>query len=225
MDIDARALKAILEALAATVIAHDEELSELDRAIGDGDHGINLTRGFRAVAQHMDEIVALAPDQALIEVGKTLVMTVGGASGPLYGTFFLTLGKSLGPQPLTRERLVAAFAAAVAGVKARGKAEVGQKTMLDVLVPVLAELRVEGPDVVARVRERAATAAAATTPMLAQRGRAAFLGERSVGHLDPGHPHDRAAGAHHAGAGCRRAARRGERHPRHLARSRSASRL
>lgn len=187
MTIDARGLRVILEALATTVIAHATELSELDRAVGDGDHGVNMARGFNAVHEHLDEYESLPPDKALIEVGKRLVMTVGGASGPLYGTFFLALGKELGgAEPLTRERLVTAFDEAVAAVKARGKSDIGQKTMLDVMVPVLAELHVAGGNLLGRLRSRAGTAAAATTPMLALRGRAAFLGERSINHLDPG---------------------------------------
>ncbi|MGD0475986.1 MAG: dihydroxyacetone kinase subunit DhaL [Candidatus Velthaea sp.] len=187
MSIDAGQLKMILAELAATIASHATELGELDRAIGDGDHGINLSRGFGAVAEHLDEIAFLPPDKALIEVGKRLVMTVGGASGPLYGTFFMSLGKALGgSEPVTRERLFAALDAAVAAVKARGKSEVGQKTLLDVLIPVQTELHAGDADLVRRLRARAQAAAAATIPMRAQRGRAAFLGERSIGHLDPG---------------------------------------
>jgi dihydroxyacetone kinase-like protein len=187
MDLDSRQQRIIFEAIATTIIAHATELSELDRAIGDGDHGVNMTRGFKAVQEHIEELASLPLDKALSDVGKRLVMTVGGASGPLYGTLFLALGDQLkGPEPLTRERLFSAFDAAIAKVKARGKSDVGQKTMLDVLVPVLEELHANPGDLLRRLRVRADAAAAATTPMRAQRGRAAFLGERSIGHMDPG---------------------------------------
>jgi len=181
------ATRRLFEALVATVIAHGTELTDLDRAIGDGDHGINLARGFKAVALEIDDLALLPLGAALKAAGKRLVMSVGGASGPLYGTFFMTLGERLAAaEPLSRERFVDCCDAAVAAVRARGKADVGQKTLLDVLVPVATELRAGGDDVLSRLVERAAAAAAATVPMRAQRGRAAFLGERSIGHMDPG---------------------------------------
>ena len=187
LHVDTRQQRALLEALAATAIGHALELGELDRAIGDGDHGANLMRGFQAVGAHIDELSAMPLDEALRDVGKRLVLNVGGASGPLYGTFFMVLGAELGSkEPLTRRRLFAAFDAAVAGLKARGKSDVGAKTMLDVLAPVVAELNAEGSDLLRRLRERAHRAALATVPMRALRGRAAFLGERSIGHMDPG---------------------------------------
>jgi dihydroxyacetone kinase-like protein len=123
--------------------------------------------------------------EALKAVGMTLVMKVGGASGPLYGTLFLTLGKTF-PELPTRVGMAQAFSAAIDAVKARGKSDVQMKTMLDVLVPVLATLNEGGEDLYARLRARAEAAAAATVPMQAVRGRASFLGARSVGHMDPG---------------------------------------
>jgi dihydroxyacetone kinase-like protein len=121
----------------------------------------------------------------LTEVGKTLVMTVGGASGPLYGTFFMTLGKELPAEPNIVD-VGNAFNAAIAAVERRGKSSAGQKTLLDVLVPVHEELCAGTDNVLDRIKRRAASAADATIPMLAVRGRASFLGERSIGHMDPG---------------------------------------
>jgi dihydroxyacetone kinase-like protein len=196
MTFDRRLQRQILEGLVATILAHAAELTELDRAIGDGDHGINLERGFRAVEKQLDALEAMPLGTALTEAGKRLVMTVGGASGPLYGTFFMEFGRVLaatdgpagapGAGGLTLERVVTAYDAAIAALKARGKSEAGQKTMLDVLIPVQAELHAAGPGLPKRLQERAASAARETIPMIALRGRASFLGERSAGHMDPG---------------------------------------
>ncbi|MGQ9368923.1 dihydroxyacetone kinase subunit DhaL [Azospirillum sp. ST 5-10] len=182
---DAAALARLIRTVAETVIAHADELTALDQAIGDGDHGLNMKRGFEAVLESVDELAAKPLPEALAGVGKALVMRVGGASGPLYGTLFLTLGKTLPAAP-TAEDAVRAFAAAVDAVKARGKSDAGQKTMLDVLVPVLDDLRRGGPGLPGRLAAAAHAAAEATVPMRAVRGRASFLGERSVGHMDPG---------------------------------------
>jgi dihydroxyacetone kinase-like protein len=167
------------------VVTHTEELTALDQAIGDGDHGLNMKRGFEAVLAELDKTATLPMQEALKAVGMTLVMKVGGASGPLYGTLFLTLGKTF-PELPTRVGMAQAFSAAIDAVKARGKSDVQMKTMLDVLVPVLATLNEGGEDLYARLRARAEAAAAATVPMQAVRGRASFLGARSVGHMDPG---------------------------------------
>ncbi len=186
MEIDSERQKRMLGAIVSTVVAHVTELTDLDRAIGDGDHGVNLQRGVKAIAQQLDEFAALPLGQALHDVGKRLVMTVGGASGPLYGTLFMVLGKHLADTELSRDSIVAACEAAVAAVKARGKSDVGQKTLLDVLVPVELELRTGSGDMLERLPETARSAATATIDMVAKRGRAAFLRERSVGHMDPG---------------------------------------
>lgn len=178
-------LKLLLRAVAQNVIAHAEELTVLDQAIGDGDHGLNMKRGFERVAELADDISQQPLPQALTEVGKTLVMTVGGASGPLFGTFFMTFGKELPAEPDISE-VSHAFNAAIAAVERRGKSSAGQKTLLDVLVPVHQALSAGTGDVLQRVKRRAAAAADATIPMLAVRGRASFLGERSIGHMDPG---------------------------------------
>jgi phosphoenolpyruvate---glycerone phosphotransferase subunit DhaL len=185
MTVDGDTTRALIETVARRVIASAGELTDLDRAIGDGDHGINMQRGFEAVLAQLDQLAAQGLGNALKGVGTTLVLKVGGASGPLYGTLFMALGKAL-PDEVTREQLVDALALAVDAVKARGKSDIGQKTMLDVLGPVLAVLRGGGGDLPSRLRATAAAAASATVPMKATRGRASFLGERSIGHMDPG---------------------------------------
>jgi dihydroxyacetone kinase-like protein len=185
MMIDRQARKVLFETVAQRVIASADELTDLDRAIGDGDHGANMRRGFEAVLAAVDELSARNLGESLKGVGTTLVMKVGGASGPLYGTLFLSLGKSLDDE-VSREQVADAFAAAVDAVKARGKSDVGQKTMLDVLFPVLEVLREGGDHLPLRLKETARAAAEKTIPMRAIRGRASFLGERSVGHMDPG---------------------------------------
>jgi len=165
------------------VIEHADELTSLDQAIGDGDHGLNMKRGFEAVLATLPDIADKSLPEMLKAIGMTLVMKVGGASGPLVGTFFMELGKALPEQP-ARGDLVAATDRAINAVKARGRSEPGQKTLLDVLVPVQAVLA-NGGDARAIAAE-AARAADRTAPMLAIRGRASFLGERSIGHMDPG---------------------------------------
>jgi dihydroxyacetone kinase-like protein len=177
-------LEALLDTLSARIIAAAEELTALDSAIGDADHGLNMKRGFEAVLAEKPVILAKPPGEALKTVGMTLVMKVGGASGPLYGTLFMTLGKELPDDPAPADA-ARALAAAVAAVKARGKSDVGCKTMLDVLGP-LADHLASGAASFASVRALAAERAQATVPMKATRGRASFLGERSIGHMDPG---------------------------------------
>lgn len=185
MMIDRETRKLLFETVAHRVIAHADELTDLDRAIGDGDHGTNMRRGFEAVLATVDELSAKNLGESLKGVGTTLVMKVGGASGPLYGTLFMSLGKSLADE-VTYEQTANAFAIAIEAVKVRGKSDVGQKTMLDVLFPVARVLREGGPDITARLKATAKAAAEKTIPMRAIRGRASFLGERSVGHMDPG---------------------------------------
>jgi len=185
MRLDSEVQRSLIESVARTIIEHADELTGLDRAIGDGDHGLNMKRGCEAVLTDLDKTAALPTPEALKAVGTALVMKVGGASGPLYGTLFMTLGKAFPPEP-TLAGVADAFAAAIDAVKARGKSDVQMKTMLDVLVPVLGTLRAGGEDVCGRLRASAEAAAAATVPMLAVRGRASFLGERSIGHMDPG---------------------------------------
>jgi dihydroxyacetone kinase-like protein len=175
----------LIEAVTGTVIAHADELTTLDQAIGDGDHGLNMRRGASAVMGQLDELATKPLPEALKAVGLTLVMKVGGASGPLYGTLFTTLGKEL-PDVPGHDDVVRAMDSAIAAVKKIGRSDIGQKTMLDVLSPAREELAKGGAGLLERVRQRAAAAADATVPMRATKGRASFLGERSVGHMDPG---------------------------------------
>lgn len=177
--------RAAIAAMAKAVIAHADELTALDQAIGDGDHGLNMRRGFEAVLADLDAVAAKPLDEALKAVGGTLVMKVGGASGPLYGTLFMALAKELGPQPRLAD-LAGALDRAIGAVKARGKSEPGQKTLLDVLVPVQQAIAAGGADLARRLPRVADEAARATVPLKAIRGRASFLGDRSVGHMDPG---------------------------------------
>lgn len=176
-------MSALIAACADTIAAHADELTALDQAIGDGDHGLNMKRGFEAVRADSATLSGKPLNEAIRAIGTKLVMTVGGASGPLFGTFFMTLGKELPAEP-GRAELNAAFARAVEAVAARGKSQAGQKTMLDVLFPV-AEALGAGKSA-AEIVEAADAAAAATVPMKAIRGRASFLGDRSIGHMDPG---------------------------------------
>ena len=169
--------------VAVVMIAHADELTRLDQAIGDGDHGVNVRRGFEAVVARLDEFRALSVPEAVSAVGTTLVMTVGGAFGPLVGTALMTLGRSLPREPSRRD-LADAVAKALAAVKARGRSDLGDKTLVDVLGPVSAAL-LEGRDE-ADIKTVAASAAGLTIVMQARRGRAAFFGERSIGHMDPG---------------------------------------
>ncbi|MET1026437.1 MAG: dihydroxyacetone kinase subunit DhaL [Dongiaceae bacterium] len=185
MSISPTQLKALIEQVCKAVIAEADHLSDLDRAIGDGDHGLNMKRGCEAVLADIDNLAAKPLPEALRAIGTHLVMTVGGASGPLFGTLFLTLGKELPATPNEGD-LARALAAALSALKMRGKSDIGQKTMLDVWAPVVAVLAAGGDGLPAKVAKTAQDAAEATIPMLATRGRASFLGERSVGHMDPG---------------------------------------
>jgi phosphoenolpyruvate---glycerone phosphotransferase subunit DhaL len=184
MNLGADLRAELVKAVAAVIDRHAEELTSLDQAIGDGDHGINMKRGFDAVLADVANLSAKPWPDFLKGVGTMLVMKVGGASGPLYGTLFMALGKDLPAEP-TRADFPRAFRAAIAAVQARGKSERGQKTMLDVLFPV-AETLEAGAMEAAAVARAAHAAAEATIPVKAVRGRASFLGDRSIGHMDPG---------------------------------------
>jgi dihydroxyacetone kinase-like protein len=180
----------LLDATVATIRDHAAQLTALDQAIGDGDHGINMRRGFDAIAETREELAALPLDQALQKAGMTLVMKVGGASGPLYGSLLMAMGKA--GMPGDPAAVAEIFAQGIEAVKKRGRSDVGEKTMLDVLVPTLQALQAGAAngasisDLTARIQTVADDALAATGPMRATKGRASFLGERSIGHLDPG---------------------------------------
>lgn len=178
--IDAAALVA---AVADMIVTHADELTALDRAIGDGDHGLNMKRGFEAVRAEAAALAEKPLPEALKAIGTKLVMTVGGASGPLFGTLFMNLGKELPAEP-GRADLAAALAKSIDAVAARGKSQAGQKTMLDVLYPVQAAIA--SGKAALEVADVADAAAEATKPMKAIRGRASFLGDRSIGHVDAG---------------------------------------
>ncbi|MFG1907575.1 dihydroxyacetone kinase subunit DhaL [Kribbella sp. NPDC048928] len=165
-------------------------LTELDSAIGDADHGANLDRGFQAVVAVLDETSFESADELLKKAGMTLVSKVGGASGPLYGTFFLRFGTALAGVDLTPEAIGKGLHAGVEGVLARGKAELGDKTMYDAWAPALEAYDAAVGSGLGAALTAAAEAAAkgrdGTIPMVARKGRASYLGERSVGHQDPG---------------------------------------
>ncbi|KJQ56039.1 dihydroxyacetone kinase subunit DhaL [Microbacterium sp. SA39] len=170
-----------------------EWLTELDSAIGDADHGANMARGMSAVSEKLGAGAPGTVDELLKSVGMTLVSSVGGASGPLYGTFFLRMGMTAGAvTELDAAGLAAALRAGLEGIVARGKAESGDKTMFDAMSPAVDALDAaiaEGDDLPTAARKAADAAAAgrdATEPLVARKGRASYLGERSAGHLDPG---------------------------------------
>jgi phosphoenolpyruvate---glycerone phosphotransferase subunit DhaL len=180
-------IEKLVTSVSTRVIGAYDELTVLDQAVGDGDHSINMKRGWDAVVSDLPAIKMLALPQAVHAIGTKLVMTVGGASGALYGTLFMTLGKSMPANPKLGD-VSAAYTAAVEAVKARGKSDVGQKTMIDVLVPVRDALAGAATvdDATRLVRAAAEAGAQSTIPMPAIRGRASFLGDRSIGHMDAG---------------------------------------
>lgn len=188
------AVVAWLKSFAATIAENKQYLTELDSAIGDADHGINMDRGFQAVLGKLDSAASGNDIGSLFKtVGMTLVSTVGGAGGPLYGTLFLQFGAAIaGKSELTAEDWSAGLDSAVSGVQARGKAQIGDKTMLDALIPArdaFADALADGAGLPAALRRSADAAEqgmTATIPLVARKGRASYLGERSAGHQDPG---------------------------------------
>jgi phosphoenolpyruvate---glycerone phosphotransferase subunit DhaL len=187
------ALDRWVRSFALLVAENKELLTDLDAAIGDGDHGTNMDRGMRAVVDALDDTTPGAASALLNKVGITLVSTVGGASGPLFGTFFLRAGASLGDtSDISLAQLTSAFRAGLEGIVARGKAEAGDKTMYDALAPAVNALDgalsegIDKADALKLALVAAESGRDATTPMLARKGRASYLGERSVGHQDPG---------------------------------------
>lgn len=182
-----------LAAFHAGVTEQKSYLTELDSAIGDADHGSNMARGMAAVMEKVGDASAATADELFKVVGMTLVTSVGGASGPLYGTFFLRLGMAAGPvTECDAAALATALRAGLDGVVARGKAEAGDKTMFDAMSPALDAFDASvaaGATLVeatAAARDAAAAGRDATEPLVARKGRASYLGERSAGHLDPG---------------------------------------
>jgi len=168
-----------------TLIDHVDELTALDAAIGDGDHGLNMRRGALAIQARLDELAGQSLNDALRTMGMTCMSTIGGSSGPVFGTLMVTLAKELPPSPVASD-LARGIEASIAALTRLGKAEVGQKTLLDVLAPVQQVLAAGGDDLVARVRQCALDSSLATAQMDAIKGRASFLGDRALGHVDPG---------------------------------------
>jgi len=184
-----RLVASLIDASTSAIRANAEALGDLDRAIGDGDHGLNMARGFSAIAEARETIRALPLSSALQEMGKLLVMTVGGASGPLYGSLLLAMGRAAAAPEASLARMLEE---GIAAVKKRGRSDRGEKTMLDVLMPVQlawAQSLADGADTresLERLKRAAREGLESTRPMLATKGRASYLKERSIGHLDPG---------------------------------------
>lgn len=190
---DARFFRAWIAEITAVVEEQRDHLTQLDAAIGDADHGINLSRGFGAVAAALEKQDTPTPGSVLKLTGTTLISTVGGASGPLYGTAFRRAAKALGDKPeADLPALAEALKAALEGVRKLGAASEGEKTMVDALAPAIAAFAKavdDGADTLAALdalTDAAGSGAAATTDMQALKGRASYLGARSVGHTDPG---------------------------------------
>lgn len=182
-----------LKAVHASILENEAQIESLDRAIGDGDHYLNIRRGCTTLMAMSSELESMLPSVALQAMGMKLLSTIGGASGPLISSFFMAMGTSLTgkPEP-TRQDIAEAFAAGVESIKRRGKADVGEKTMLDVLIPVsrlLTKLVAEEVSLEETCRQLNAEATRnmlATRDMIASKGRAYSLGERALGHIDPG---------------------------------------
>ena len=193
MSISSTEVRDWIQAYAAEVAEHRAELVKLDTAIGDGDHGTNMDRGMRKAVEKLDGVEGDDIGALLKAVGMALVSSVGGAAGPLYGTLFLQMGTAAaGRDEVDLAGWTEMLEAGVTGVQARGKAEPGDKTMVDALIPALDALRSAADDgadlhdALRRSADAAAEGMRATTPLEARKGRASYLGPRSVGHQDPG---------------------------------------
>ncbi len=178
-------LNNIIQSATQTLVDHLDELTALDQAIGDGDHGLNMKRGAQAIQAKLPDMMGTGLNESLKTMGKTCVAMIGGSSGPVFGTLLMTLGKELPEEPTSAD-LAQALRKAIEALTRLGKAEVGQKTLLDVLDPVQKTLAEGGEDLAARVRQCAFDSAVATAHMDATRGRSSFLGDRARGHVDPG---------------------------------------
>jgi phosphoenolpyruvate---glycerone phosphotransferase subunit DhaL len=188
-----QATQDVIEEMAAAMEEHRRHLTRLDSEIGDGDHGNNMHRGFQAALERLEGTNPPTPADALKAVSMALVGKVGGAAGPLYGTAFLKASTTLsGKEDLSPEDVAEAIEKALAGVKQRGKAEEGDKTMVDALSPAAAAAKEAASsgksvgEVFRAAAEAAGEGAEATVPLTARRGRASYLGERAAGHMDPG---------------------------------------
>lgn len=182
-----------LQVFASKIEENKDYLTQLDAAIGDADHGVNMDRGWKKVSTQLPTLVDKDISSIFKTVSMTLISSIGGASGPLYGTWFLRASTAVaGKQELTEQDILGLFQAGLEGVLQRGKAQLGDKTMIDVLSPALEKFRQavgEGKNIPEALQQAVAAAEQGmkdTTPMLAKKGRASYLGERSVGHQDPG---------------------------------------
>lgn len=178
----------LIEAVEKAIKDNAEELTKLDQAIGDGDHVSNLQRGIQALMAQSEAISQLDWQIAFQKIGMTVMSSVGGASGSLYGTLFIAMSKNLQIQPLTLTVFANVFLKGVEAVKQRGKADKGEKTMLDVLIPVAEKLCKDAnePDLLDQIKQTAIVGSDSTREMIATKGRASFMGERSRGHIDAG---------------------------------------
>jgi len=192
MQLTPALLPRLIQAIDKTIETNAEEVAALDQAIGDGDHVTNLQRGIKALIAQSDELAQLDWVAAWQKIGMTLMTAVGGASGSLYGTLFVAMSKAARDRPLDLQAFAEIFSSGVDAVKQRGKADAGEKTLLDVLIPVASSLRQAAADSVAlpealdKVARSAIAGMESTRDMLATKGRASFLEERSRGHIDAG---------------------------------------
>jgi dihydroxyacetone kinase-like protein len=184
--------KKIINEIADVIIENKKYLTQLDSAIGDGDHGINMTKGFKKVKEKMEAKDYENNKELIKTVAMTLISTVGGASGPLYGTAFLNISKIIPDADFDLDSIIEIGETAVAGIQKRGKAEAGEKTMLDTIIPAVDSLKEskENGDSVEKAlkqcKNKAEEGMKATIDMQATKGRASYLGKRSIGHQDPG---------------------------------------
>lgn len=193
MPFSTELLPSLIQVIAETIEKNAEEVTALDQAIGDGDHVINLRRGIHALTAQSTELGQLNWPAAWQKIGMTLMTTMGGASGSLYGTLFVAMSKAVRERSLDLPTFAEVFSQGVAAVKQRGKADAGEKTMLDVLIPAAESLKqaaaansVVLPEVLEKVAQAAVAGMESTRDMIATKGRASFLGERTRGHIDAG---------------------------------------
>ncbi|OUR64944.1 dihydroxyacetone kinase subunit L [Methylophaga sp. 42_25_T18] len=181
-----------ITAIQQTIHTHEIEVTELDKAIGDGDHVVNLQRGLAALKTIENELASLDYSSAFMKIGMTLMSTMGGASGSLFGTLFISMAKATKDQPVNLTSFAAVFAQGVESVKQRGKADLGEKTMLDTLIPVVNSLQESAQNneslsaTLEKLKLVAIKGMESTEGMIATKGRASFLGERAIGHIDAG---------------------------------------
>lgn len=185
-------LPTIITAIQNTITANSDEVTELDKAIGDGDHVVNLQRGLTALADISDELAAMDWSAAFMKIGMTLMSTMGGASGSLFGSMFISMAKAAKGKELDSNSFAEIFNQGVESVKQRGKADIGEKTMLDTLIPVANSLQtdvtnnVDFNQILENIVPQAIKGMESTKDLVATKGRASFLGERAIGHIDAG---------------------------------------